>query len=68
MASTVLRLKVVVDGPKLAKLVKKAIAKIEATDEEKRIEAFAEWAARIVHDCVRLEDANDVQHVSKDPK
>lgn len=66
MANTTLVLKVVVDGPKLAKLVKKAIAKIEATDDEKRVDAFAEWAARIVHDCVRFEATDDVQHVPKD--
>lgn len=61
-----LRLKVVVNGPLLAKMVKKAVTKIEAVPEEKRVEAFAEWAARIVHDCVRLEDADGVQDVSKD--
>lgn len=66
MAELKVKLTVNVDHARLAKLIKKAIAKVEAAPEERRVEAVSEWVARIVHDCVRFEVTNDVPNVQED--
>ena len=53
------RLKVKIDHVRLAKLFKKAVAKIEAAPEDSRIDVVAEWTAKVVEECVTVEATID---------
>lgn len=66
MALVKFRVEVRIDHKRLAKMIKKAIAKIDATPEDERVEVVCDWASRIANECVTLELDSDMFDVPKD--